>query len=120
MDNHHIHLNKLCLFPFLVLLVLTVSASSRPSFEPTPAGLRAFLDRSLEHLGRSEEHGQQTTKEKPLLLSNKAVIGATTTTIIDYNFNLFDKFLEGFKANFFSPNFMICSAKLRATALDYN
>ena len=115
MDNHHLHLNKQCLF---LVLILTVSVSSLPSFEPTPTGLRAFLDRSLEHLGRSEEHGQQMTKEK-LLLSNKALRDATTT-IIDYNFNLFDKFLEGFKANFFSPNFMKCSAKLRATALDYN
>lgn len=39
---------------------------------------------------------------------------ATTTyaTVIDYDFMLFDKFLQGFKVTVFAPNAMTCSAKL--------
>jgi hypothetical protein len=41
-------------------------------------------------------------------------------TEIDLYFDLFDRFLEGFRATVFSPNSMRCSARIRTTTLDFN
>ena len=41
-------------------------------------------------------------------------------TDIDLYFDLFDRFLEGFRASVFSPNSLRCSQRIRASALDYN
>ncbi|TNV79038.1 hypothetical protein FGO68_gene14823 [Halteria grandinella] len=42
------------------------------------------------------------------------------TTAIDEVFDLFDRFLEGFRATVFSPNAMKCSQRVRSTALTFN
>lgn len=40
--------------------------------------------------------------------------------MIDEEFDLFDRFLEGFRATVFSPNTLRCSQRIRAAALDVN
>lgn len=53
----------------------------------------------------------------------KFYLKATTTTYnttIDYDFMLFDKFLQGFKATVFAPNVMSCSATLQTMMDAYN
>lgn len=41
-------------------------------------------------------------------------------TVLDEYFDLFDRFLEGFRATVFSPNVMKCSQKIRGTSLQFN
>lgn len=42
------------------------------------------------------------------------------TNYIDQYFDLFDRFLEGFRATVFSPNAMRCSQRVRSSALAFN
>ena len=44
----------------------------------------------------------------------------TSHTAIDEGFDLFDKFLEGFRARTTFPAINTCSAKLRLTITEYN
>jgi hypothetical protein len=39
---------------------------------------------------------------------------------IDKDFDLLDRFLEGFRATVFSPNTLRCSQRIRAASLDVN
>ena len=58
---------------------------------------------------------KEDTREKVLNQAQKVY-----TTEIDYNFDLFDRFLEGFRATVFSPNSLRCSQRIRLAALDVN
>lgn len=58
-----------------------------------------------------------------ILTEDSINLGQTSTdgkTLVDENFDLLDKFLEGFRATTIAPNFYKCSAKLRLTANQYN
>ena len=45
---------------------------------------------------------------------------ATSTTLIDYYFTLFNQFLSGFRATVFAPNAMKCSQQLQIAADEFN
>jgi hypothetical protein len=54
--------------------------------------------------------------EEETFLEQDHLLGQTTTTYkseIDYNFYLFNRFLEGMRATVFAPNAMRCSQKVQ-------